>query len=331
MRIGVIGIGNIGRTNVKALMSLPEAEIIAVANRTISKADAFCKDLGLTCTVYGDWREMITQKKPEAVLIQLYNDQHYECFMTCAKQGIHILIEKPLANCYADCQKMIEIAREYGIRATVLQTQRYGSVLQTAKAYISSHREKLGELLCVNDQEGCDYFHAGRPAWHLDPVRSGGGIVLNYGVHQLDRIHWLMEQKTVRFHARYLTQKAGIATCSSYVVMGVTDAGIPYTAVCNGYTGPWINEITLTFTNGVVRCQIMDNLPFEKGVYVGDSQACSLQKIPTVCGDGKDNHEMYCREMQEAMNYITGMTDTSPISLEWAAEMVRLCELGFQE
>ena len=76
MRIGVIGLGNIGRTNVKALMSLPEAEIIAVANRTISKADAFCKDLGLTCTVYGDWREMITQEKPEAVLIQLYNDQH---------------------------------------------------------------------------------------------------------------------------------------------------------------------------------------------------------------------------------------------------------------
>ena len=85
--------------------------------------------------------------------------------MTCAKQGIHILIEKPLANCYADCQKMIEIAREYGIRATVLQTQRYGSVLQTAKAYISSHSEKLGEWLCVNDQEGCDYCHAGRPAW----------------------------------------------------------------------------------------------------------------------------------------------------------------------
>ena len=40
---------------------------------------------------------------------------------------------------------------------------------------------------------------------------------------------------------------------------------------------------------------------------------------------------MYCREMREAMAYLTGITDEAPVSLEWAAEMVRLCELGFAE
>lgn len=331
MRFAVIGIGNIGWTNVPALMAFPEAQIVAVANRTAAKAEAFCGKLGLTCRIYTDWREMLDAAKPEAVLIQLYNDLHFECFMECAGRGIHILVEKPLANHYADCLQMIRIAREKGIRASVLQTQRYGSALQTAKAYISSHREELGQLLCVNDQNGSNYFHDQRPSWHLDPVRSGGGIVLNYGVHQLDRIHWLMEQKTVRFHAQYLTRKPGVDTISSYVMMGVGDKGTPYTVNCNGYTGPWVNEIVLTFANGVVRCMVMDSPPLEKGVYVGNTESGVFQKIPDVCADGEGNHRMYCREMAEALDYLTGKTETAPISLEWAAEMVRLCELGFQK
>ena len=331
MRFCVIGVGAIGATNVPALMAMPEVEIVAIANRTVAKAQNLCDKLGLTCSVYSDWREMLEQEKPEAVLIQLYNDLHYQCFMECAAKGIHILVEKPLANRYADCLKMMELAREKGIRATVLQTQRYGSVLQTAKAYISAHAEELGDLLCITDQDGCDYFHADRPAWHLDPVRSGGGVVLNYGVHQLDRIHWLMGQKTVRFHAQYLIRKPGVNTCSSYMMMGTGQQGTPYMACCNGYSGPWLNEVTLSFANGVVRCLIMDNPPLEKGVYVGNTETGCLQKIPQTCIDGEGNCEMYRRQMREAMDYLTGKTEEAPVSLEWAAEMVRLCELGFAQ
>lgn len=329
MRVGVIGVGSIGYINVKALQSFPEVQIVAVANRTEEKTAKFCTALGISCRTYTDWREMLKQEKPEAVLIQLYNDLHFECFMECAKEGIHILVEKPLANHYDECLQMIRITGEKNIRASVLQTQRYGSVLQTAKAYIASHREELGELLCVNDQISSHYFHDARPSWHLDPVRSGGGIVLNYGVHQLDRIHWLMEQKTRRFHAQYLTKKTGVDTVSSYVMMGVGDKGTPYTVNCNGYTGPWVNEIVLTFANAVVRCLVMDSPPLEKGVYVGTTETGVFEKIPAACADGEGNCEMYRREMAEALAYLTGKTEIAPISLEWAAEMVRLCELGF--
>ena len=331
MRFGVIGVGTIGFINVKALLTFQEVEIVAVANRTYSKAKELCESVGLDCTIYQDYCQMLDAEKPEAVLIELYNDMHHACFLECAKRGIHILVEKPLANTYAHCLEMIEVAKVNGIRATVLQTQRYGSALQTAKAYISAHREELGELLCVNDQEGCDYFYAERPTWHLDPVRSGGGIVLNYGVHQLDRVHWLMEQKTIRFHSHYLARKPGVETISSYVMMGVGEKGTPYTINCNGYTGPWINEILLTFANGIVHCRVMDSPPMEKGVYVGNTADGCLRKIPDVCEDGQDNHEMYCREMAAALDYLTGRTDEAPVTLEWAAEMVRLCESGFEK
>lgn len=329
MRFGVIGVGYIGPINVPALMAMPEVEIVAMANRTVAKAEALCEKLGLRCPVYSDWREMIAQERPEAVLIQLYNDMHFECFMECAKRGIHILVEKPLANRYEDCLQMIQAAHTNGIRASVLQTQRYGAVLQTAKVYIAAHKEDLGELVCVSDRMNFDYFVSSRPSWHLDPVRSGGGVVMNHGVHQLDRVHWLMEQKTNRFHAQYLTKKPGINTISSYVMMGVGDQGTPYTIQCNGYTGPGNNEILLTFVNGLVHCRLTDSITGCPGVYVDNAQTGSWQEIPLCCADGDGRHEMYCREMREALDYLTGKTQEAPISLEWAAELVRLCELGF--
>ena len=329
MRFGVIGVGYIGPINVPALIAMPEVEIVAMANRTVTKAEALCEKLGLRCPVYSDWREMIAQERPEAVLIQLYNDMHFECFMECAKRGIHILVEKPLANRYEDCLQMIQAAHTNGIRASVLQTQRYGAVLQTAKAYIAARKAELGELVCVSDRMNFDYFVSSRPSWHLDPVRSGGGVVMNHGVHQLDRVHWLMEQKTNRFHAQYLTKKPGINTISSYVMMGVGDQGTPYTIQCNGYTGPGNNEILLTFVNGLVHCRLTDSITGCPGVYVDNAQTGGWQEIPLCCADGDGRHEMYCREMREALDYLTGKTQEAPISLEWAAELVRLCELGF--
>ena len=330
MRFGIIGVGAIGATNVPALMAMQDVEIIAIANRTVAKAENLCEKLGLQCAVYSDWREMLSAEKPEAVLIQLYNDMHFETFVECARKGIHILIEKPLANRYEDCLKMIEVAKENGVRASVLQTQRYGHVLQTAKKYITENKEKLGELVCVSDRLSCNYFHDTRPSWHLDPVRSGGGIVLNYGVHQLDRVHWLMEQKTDRFYAQYLTKKPGINTCSSYTMMGVSEQGTPYSIQCNGYTIPGDNEILLTFVNGIVHCQVMDSLGGKQGVYAGNAETGYMELVPPCCIDGVGNHETYCRQMREALDYLTGKTDEAPISLEWAAEMVRLCCMGFE-
>ena len=86
MRFGLIGAGFIGPLNAAALLEYPGAEIAAVANRTVSKAQALCAGLGLECPVYSDWREMLRQEKPDAAVINLYNDLHKECFLECARR-----------------------------------------------------------------------------------------------------------------------------------------------------------------------------------------------------------------------------------------------------
>jgi predicted dehydrogenase len=327
MRFGIIAAGYISSVNTRALMACEDVEIVAVANRTVSKAEVMCHELGLNCPIYSDWKLMLDAEKPDVAVINIYNDLHRECFLDCCARGIHVLVEKPLSNTYGECMEMIDAAQKAGIKASVLHTQRYGRILQTAKAYMDAHAGELGKLISVNDRISCHYFWEGRNPWHLDPVRSGGGIVMNYGVHQLDRVHWLMGGKTVDFHTHYAAEKPGVATLSTYTMMGVNDGGVGYTVTCNGYSGPFINEIDLVFLNGVVRCVLMDNGQSATGVYVGDTQKPFAQ-IPDICEDGPGNHEMYVREMKDAIEYMKGNRGEPPITLEWAAEMVRLCNTG---
>ena len=329
MRYLIFGAGYIAPINTKALMACEDVTIAGICNRTAAKAEAMCRELGLSCPVYTDVKQALDEVRPDAALICVFNDQHKEYFLECAERGIHVLVEKPLANIPADCAEMMDAASGYGIRVSVLQTQRYGSVLTTAKKYICEHGAELGELTSVTDVLSCNYFWNGRSPWHLDNARSGGGIVLNYGVHQLDRIHWLMEDKTAEFHACYTKKKEGIDTFSSYTMMGVSSLGIPYTACCQGYSGPNINELTLTFTNKTLRIMLAGCGPLERGVYAGDTASGAFTLVPLSCEDGEGGHEMYVREMKEASAYISGKTDVPPVSMEWASEMVRLCCLGF--
>lgn len=331
MRFGIIGAGYIAPINTRALLEFPETQIVGIANRTAQKAEALREKFQLTCPVFTDYNEMLRQVRPDAVVINLYNDLHKECFLTCARAGVHILVEKPLANTYEDCLEMMAAAEKYGIRAFVLQTQRYSAGLQTLKAYITQHAQELGQLLSVTDQISSHYFYPQRSPWHLDPVRSGGGILLNYGVHQLDRIHWLMGQKTVRIHGQCLTKKPGVQTLSSYSIFGVTDRGIPYTAVCNGYSNPGVNDICLVYENGTVRCSLVNNGRETMSVHAGTNTTGVFAPVPLITENGEENRLFYAREMEEALAYLTGQAQEAAIPLSWGAEMVRLCCLAWED
>ena len=350
MRYAILGAGFIAPINAAALLSCEGAEICCIANRTIEKAEAMREKPGLACPVYADWKEALEKERPAAAVICVFNDQHREYFTQCARRGIHVLCEKPLANTFADCEEMIRERDRAGIRVTVLQTQRYGAVLETAADYIRKH--DLGILCAVEDNMSVHYFWDGRSPWHLDPKRSGGGIVMNYGVHQLDRVHYMIAAalarearqticgrshreehsaagmpagvKTTEFSGKAIVQKPGVDVYSSYAMMGVTAAQVPYTVSCSGYCGPSVNEMFLHFQNATVKCVLSDNGMDRRGVYV--SKGSAFEKIPLICEDGEGGADMYAREMRAADDYLCGRLPEAPVSMEWAAEMVRLCE-----
>lgn len=325
LRFAMMGAGFIAGPNASALVAQPGVQLVAISNPTLSKAARIARDTGSDCRLYADWRDLLEHETVDAVLINLPHFLHHDVFLACAAHGLHIIIEKPLANTVAQCQDMIAAADRAGIRATVCHTQRYNAVFQAAKDYIASH--DLGQLHAIEDSIHTHYFWDGRSPWQLSPELSGGGIALNYGVHQLDRVHWFLRQKTVRFSAQYLTEKPGYIIPSSYMMLGVGERGTPYSISCSGYTGPDVNEMRLVFERGILHCCLRDNGLVKAGLYAGDTQTKLFAAQPlSLSLDG-----FYHRQFAAAIDYLSGRTDEAPVPLEWAAEMVRLVTSGFAD
>jgi len=325
IRFGMMGAGFIANLNGGTLLAQEAVELVAIANPTVSKAERLRDNLGVSCALYGSYDDMLANEQLDAVMINLPHHLHKDAFIKSAEHGLDIIIEKALANTYSECLDMIEAANLNGVRATVCHTQRYNAVFQEAAGFIAGH--DLGRLLSVHDNIHMHYFWDGRSPWQLSNELSGGGIALNYGVHQLDRVHFFLNQKTVELHAKYLAEKPGYSVPSSYAMMGIGEHGTAYTINCTGYSGPRINDMLLVFENGILHCVLCDNGEQKYGLWFGDNASGEFKAQPFTLST--DDSQMYHRQFKAAVDYLSGETDEAPIPLSWAAEMVRLVEIGF--
>ncbi|HHW31397.1 MAG TPA: Gfo/Idh/MocA family oxidoreductase [Clostridiaceae bacterium] len=319
-RLGIIGTGIIAHENYKGIEQTGKAEVVALCNRTYSKGVDFANKYGLKCPVYSDYRKMVDEVKPDIVLINTPHDLHEEMFIYCADRKIDIIIEKPLSDTAASSEAIVESANKNGIKAAVCHTQRFNTAFITAKKFIKNNN--LGKLIAISDFITYNYFWEGRPEWFLEPARAGGGIVMNYGVHQFDRVHYMAEGKTVSLFAHIDWEKEGIAVDSSYQIMGIMDNGVTYTIACTGYTGPFANGMELRFTGGILRVYLCDTGIESYGVYYGDNNFKNFVKLPLV----ESENRPYYNEMKAIMDYMEGSTEETPVSVEYAAQMVKLVE-----
>jgi len=97
-----------------------------------------------------------------------------------------VLVEKPMANTVAECDRMIAASVKNGTPLAVAHPQRYRPSIRALRSLVAEG--KFGPLCAVIDVCNYDYFQATRPAWFLRKEQSGGGITMNYGAHGLDKL-----------------------------------------------------------------------------------------------------------------------------------------------
>jgi len=318
LNIGVIGAGYIAGLNVPALLQTGRVNVAAVVSRTKEGAQALIEKQGLGCPAFGDYREMVGACRLDAVLIQSPHDLHREQFLYCASHGLDAIVEKPLAASSADCREMIQAKDRFGVRAAVCHTQRYGGAIMAAKAFMDANA--LGAPVHAEDLLHSHYFFEGRKDWMLSRAR-GGGIVLNYAVHQIDRVQYLIGERTRSVYGSVEARKPGVEVDSSYQMMGRTDTA-SYCLTCAGYAGPSVNRMTLFFTGGLLRVSLTGGEAGPAGVFWGETGKPLepvAQEIPPAEGH-------YLRQMAPIVEYLRGDGAAPVVTLEYAAEVVRAAE-----
>ncbi|MGE5508058.1 MAG: Gfo/Idh/MocA family protein [Chitinophagales bacterium] len=193
IKVGVIGAGAIAEhCHLDGYSRLKDVEIAALADidprRLAEMAERF--SVGET---YSDWRELVARPDLAAVSICTPNYLHAEMAIAAAEAGKHVLCEKPMAVTVEEAARMKAAAERAGVKLMVGFTHRYFKHNQVAKRLLEEG--VIGQPLIIR----CRFAHDGpynswsaKTDWFFDPVRAGGGALLDMGIHAIDLMRYFM-------------------------------------------------------------------------------------------------------------------------------------------
>ena len=179
-RVGIIGCGLIGEKRVRAL---GPAKLVACADILIEKAENLAKrEAGALATA--DYRVVLARRDLDVVVVATTNDLLAPLTQAALEAGKHVLVEKPAARNVKELDAVIATANRCGRLVRVGFNHRYHPALRKARELYEAGA--LGEMMFVRGR----YGHGGRigyeKEWRADPARSGGGELIDQGVHLID-------------------------------------------------------------------------------------------------------------------------------------------------
>lgn len=248
IRIAVVGLGIIAQSHIKAIEEVDEAELVAVCDIDPEKVRQYSE----SSHVYGttDYREL-AKYDCDAVILNLPHWLHCQASVFFLEAGKHVLIEKPMAVSLSECNEMTEASKKSGKRLAVGHIQRYfGSIKAVKQLYNSG---ELGRLCLYTENRTINYFDEKRPKWFLQKEKAGGGIVMNYGAHALDKLLFVMDDAEIvkldSVSANYLNSADIEGHAQIFVRF---DNGVSASVTFSGYTNSGY-EAYWYFTKGAVR------------------------------------------------------------------------------
>jgi len=198
LRVAIVGLVH-GHVHgfLKQYQHRPEIEIVAVVEPDAQLRSRAAPRYGFDASrMFADLEEMISKVRPQAVLVYTNTRDHRRVVETCARHGVHVMMEKPLAVSRDDALAMQRASLSGKIHVLVnYETSWYRS---NHAAFDLVHDGSLGEVRKVVVHDG----HKGpreigvEPeflSWLTDPTLNGGGALFDFGCYGADLMTWLMD------------------------------------------------------------------------------------------------------------------------------------------
>lgn len=232
VRLGIIGIGNMGSAHAGAIQEkkVPGLEVVAVADFEASRRD---RVPGVGTFDCGE--KLIAGGEIDAVLICTPHYSHTTLGIAALEKGLHVMVEKPISVHKADCERLIAASkgREKQVFAAMFN-QRTDPYYQKIRQLIASG--ELGKIRRVNwiiTNWFRTHIYYASGGWRATWGGEGGGVLLNQCPHQLDLFQWMFGlPRTVRAFCRF----------GKYHDIEVEDDVTAYMEFADGATGVFITS-----------------------------------------------------------------------------------------
>jgi len=190
LRLGIIGTGGIAKgCHLPALVKNPEIEVVAACDIIEEKVKTVAQLFNIKDT-YTNYKDLLDRDDIDAVDICTPNYLHSVIAVDALKKGKHVITEKPDAVSVEEVLKMQKAAEDSGKILMAIRNNRFRSDTQFLKKYIGDGN--LGEIYAAK----CGWIRRrgipGKGGWFTTKAQSGGGPLIDLGVHMIDVTIWMM-------------------------------------------------------------------------------------------------------------------------------------------
>lgn len=186
MNVAIIGCGFIGKRRAK---TLGQCRLIACVDHIREKAEALAKQYPV-CEALTDWQNVIGRHDVDIVIIATLHATLAEIALAAIQAGKHVLVEKPAGCRAAELDPAMAAIQKTGVLARVGFNHRYHRAFRKARELVNTG--ELGDIMFIRAR----YGHGGRigydKEWRAQPDLSGGGELIDQGVHLIDLARWFL-------------------------------------------------------------------------------------------------------------------------------------------
>ncbi len=194
VRIGVIGLGNMGGSHAKKIAEgqVPGAQLAAVCDNRPERLKWAKDNFGDIVQLFDNPESLITSDDIDAVIIASPHYYHPEQAINAFENNLHVMIEKPAGVYTKQVREMNEAALRSGKAFGIMYNQRTNPLYQKVRELVIT--DKLGSIKRINWiittwYRSQSYFDSG--GWRATWAGEGGGVLLNQCPHQLDLLQWI--------------------------------------------------------------------------------------------------------------------------------------------
>lgn len=188
VRIALIGAGNIANTHIDAYKQLNNVEIAAICDIDEERLNQTADKFGIANRYTSVEAMLEAEKDLDGADVCVWNCNHAKCTIAALNAGLHVLCEKPMAYTAKEAEEMLECAKKNKKLLMIGFVTRYAPETFVVKDYIDNGY--VGDIYLAKAQYVRRHGNPG--GWFSDRSRSGGGPVIDLGVHVIDRARYLM-------------------------------------------------------------------------------------------------------------------------------------------
>jgi predicted dehydrogenase len=283
IRAGVVGAGAWSRVaHVPGFQAAEGVDLVAICDVDRRRAKHVAAEAQIP-NVYDSAAAMLAAEQLDLVSIVTPDDCHRADTELALAAGAHVLCEKPLATTVRDAQLLASLAESAEVQTRVGFVLRYAPSMLMLHELVTSGALGTPHLLQAFQQNGQFLDPATPFHWKMDRARTGGGAIVEYGIHTLDLARWIMGDITsicatgrTWVPTRPLPDEHGFATVdvddgTAWLLEFASGAiGLCHAGWATTGRPPGI-EVRVFGSTGAARCILSDDLPGAEGIWIADA------------------------------------------------------------